>query len=268
MQGHAKAYTKRMNTDISNYEKQFLTYAQAFCEQEKHQRAMLELKVIHSQAVLAHMRKLVLEETLAPYARACLLAALFHDVARFEQFKRWRTFKDAHSTNHGLLGVKILKEQGWLNGEDKSTRTQVFAAVSMHNRFSIPSAVPEDIRLITLALRDADKLDILRVMCEHFSDKEGSDSAVTFYAKDDPKAWSENIIKAILEHRLASYADIVYVNDFKLLLGSWLHELHFETTKNALAKSNYLESILQDVPNDEPVQHAKKYILNILKQLG
>ncbi len=263
-----RAYKWAMSMEISSYLTQFLAYAQKFCDEEKKQKAMLELKIAHSRAVLAHMQLLVHERALVPYARACLLAALFHDVARFEQFKTWRTFKDAHSTNHGLLGVKILKKQGWLAGEDKRVQAQVLAAVGMHNRFSIPKSLPEDVKLITLALRDADKLDIMRVMYEHFTTSDARDAAVTFYAKDDPKGWSENIIKAILEGRLASYADIVYVNDFKLLLGSWLHEFHFNTTKALLAKSGYLEGILQDVPCDTRVQQAKDYVFKLLQEIN
>ncbi len=257
-----------MNLDISNYEAQFSSYAQAFCMAENENKGMLELKVIHTQAVLAHMHKLIEEKNLAPYGRACLLAALFHDVARFPQFARWRTFKDSNSTNHGRLGVKVLKEQGWLKHESLELRHQVFAAVGMHNRFSLPQNLPEDIKLITLALRDADKLDIFRVMSEHFCTNNQEDSAVTFYAKDEPEKWSPNIIKAIYEQRLASYGDIVYINDFKLLLGTWLHELHFEATKKALVKSGYLNLILQDLPKDLEVQQAKEYVLNLLKSMS
>ncbi len=266
-EGHG-GIQRPMNLDISSYENLFSRYAQSFCMVEDEHKSMLELKIIHTQAVLAHMRKLIKESSLEPYARPCLLSALFHDVARFPQFARWRTFKDSQSTNHGHLGVKVLKEQGWLDGENVRTRHQVLSAVGLHNRFSLPKGLPEDVRLITLALRDADKLDILRIMSEHFWVDAATNSAVTFYAKDDPKAWSQNILKAVSERHLASYNDIVYINDFRLLLGSWMHELHFETTKKILSKSGYLEIILQDLPADVEVQQAKAYLLGLLKNLA
>ncbi len=255
-----------MNLDISQYEAQFLSYAQEFCAAEHKQKSMLELKVVHSLAVLKHMRLLIQEKELMPYARACILAALFHDVARFEQFSRYRTFKDSLSCNHGTLGVKVLKAQDWLKYESKQVRTLVYAAIAMHNRFVIPKSLGNDVKLVTLALRDADKLDIFRVMSEHFFAKDKRDGAVVFHAKDDPKGWSENIIKAIFEQRIAAYKDVVYINDFKLLLGSWLHELYFKPTKKQLVKSGYLEMVLQDLPMNEPVQKAKSYLLDLLQQ--
>ncbi len=257
-----------MDLDISKYEELFSNYAQCFCDKEKQQKAMLELKVVHSFAVLKHMRVLIQEKSLMPHARACLLAALFHDVARFEQFSRYRTFKDSDSCNHGILGVKVLKQQGWLKSEDKRLCKLVFAAISMHNRFEIPKSLSEDVKLVTLALRDADKLDIFRVMSDHFSAKDTRDGAVVFHSKDEPELWSEHIIKAIYEERIASYADVVYINDFKLLLGSWLHELYFKSTRKALAQSGYLEIILQDLPKAEPVQKAKTYVLDLLKKVS
>ncbi len=256
-----------MNIDISKYETQFLNYAKAYCELEQKQRPMLELKITHSQTVLNHMRILIQEKALKPYARACLLAALFHDVARFEQFSQFRTFKDSESYNHGPMGVKIIKKKHWLESETSYDRALVFAAIGMHNRFMIPKKLANDVKLVTLALRDADKLDIFRVMSEHFSAKDNRDGAVVFHAKDEPQAWSENIIKSIFAGQIASYNDIVYINDFKLLLGSWLHELYFTSTKKILGQSGYLDNILKDVPMAEPVQKAKAYILNLLDKV-
>ena len=37
---------------------------------------------------------------------------MLHDIARFEQVKRYHTFVDRNSVNHGELGVKILFEEG------------------------------------------------------------------------------------------------------------------------------------------------------------
>ncbi len=256
-----------MKIDISNYEEAFLTYAQNFIDVENAHKDMLQLKVHHSLEVLQHTKHLVATEaTLQPYGRACLLAALFHDVARFYQFERWRTFKDAPGRNHGLLGAKILRQQQFLANESSLIQKQVIAAVAMHNRFSIPKHISHDIMLITQAVRDADKLDIIRIMAEHFSQKTGQNQAVVFYANEDPLGWSPKIIQDVLENRLAFYSDIQYVNDFKLLLGSWLHDLTFASSKKMFASSGHMDCILQDLPLIPQVQQAKQYIKKLLQQ--
>ena len=54
------------------------------------------------------------------------LCGLLHDMGRFEQLRRWDTFKDAESMSHAALGVEVLF------GENLQTRPrqQVSATLS------------------------------------------------------------------------------------------------------------------------------------------
>ena len=36
------------------------------------------------------------------------LCGLLHDMGRFEQLRRWDTFKDAESMSHAVLGIEVL----------------------------------------------------------------------------------------------------------------------------------------------------------------
>ena len=45
-------------------------------------------------------------------------AALLHDIGRFEQFHRYKTFSDARSEDHAALGVDAIKEEGLLQSID------------------------------------------------------------------------------------------------------------------------------------------------------
>ena len=157
-----------MNLDIKEHEAYFAAYSREYIQAESEDRYILELKVTHTHNVLQHMHALVSKESmLAPHERACLLSALYHDVGRFPQFSRWRTFKDTLSYNHGLLGVKVLKKKCWLRHESSLIQRKVLTAVGTHNRFALPAGLPQDIALITKAVRDADKLDIIRIMADH-----------------------------------------------------------------------------------------------------
>ncbi len=250
-----------MNTDISEHIERFKQYTEAFC-QDAQKKDMLELKILHTQYVLAHMRELVLEEEeLFPNARACLLSALYHDIGRFLQFTTYGTFKDAHSVNHATLGAKILHQEGFLQHESHLVRRQVLALVSIHNRYVLPINLSPILRSMADALRDADKLDILRIMAEHFSCQDKQSSAVTFYAQDEPLLYSEKILQDVLHKRVAAYADIVYVNDFKLLLCTWIHDLTYQGTQRALLSHGYIQKILQDLPSIPALQNAKENIL-------
>lgn len=147
----------------------------------------MDLKLRHTMAVLGNARRIAASEGFGvALTRACLLAALYHDVARFEQYLRYHTFKDRESCNHGQLGVKILKREARLAGEDAATRKIVLAAVGLHNRFALPAHLPRETELAAHVVRDADKLDILRIMDEHLGGPGPYSPTVVLNLPDDP----------------------------------------------------------------------------------
>ncbi len=256
-----------MKNDITLHQDFFTHYAQSFCEKTQ-DASMLHLKIQHTQRVLQYTQTLIqYEPVLQEHARACSLAALYHDIGRFEQFYLYNTFRDTASVNHALHGAKVLKKEGILQGEKPHVRKQVMAAVAMHNRFTLPQGLDMGLKRITCAIRDADKLDILRVMAEQFTPcapGEKKHDAVTFYAKDEPLRWSPAMLEDIMQNRLASYANIVYINDFKLLLGSWVHDMKFATSKKLMLKEGYLHSIFESLPKDPVMDAAKEHIFSLL----
>src|SRR6185369_2428225 len=71
------------------------------------------LKEEHTYAVCANMDRLTRSLQLEGHERRLAAAvALFHDVGRFEQYRRFGTFRDADSVNHAHLGVRVLMEEG------------------------------------------------------------------------------------------------------------------------------------------------------------
>ncbi len=261
--------------DISAHKEFFVAYAESFCKKID-DAAMLRLKIRHTEHVLRYAELLVQQEDcLQKHARACILAALYHDIGRFEQFLLYKTFRDTQSVNHALHGLKVLKREDILQKEKPLIQGQVLAAVGMHNRFALPSGLDSGLKNITYAVRDADKLDILRVMAEQFSpfspcptdgdEHEHRHEAVTFYAKDEPHKWSDVMLQDILHNRLASYANIVYINDFKLLLGSWVHDMYFSASKKYMWEDGHLHRILDSLPDVAPMHKAKAHILTQLK---
>jgi hypothetical protein len=176
--------------------------------------------------------------------RALSLAALYHDVGRFEQLKRWNTFSDALSCNHGLLGAGIIKKHGFLNGENREVRHQTIAAVALHNRFSLPEALRGDLLLIVAAVRDADKVDILRIMAEQLGPGSATDSTMLLHLNDAPDACSPAILTALREKRIARYMDMRTFDDFRLLLCTWLFELRFAASLRAIRENGCFNGIL------------------------
>lgn len=64
------------------------------------------------------------------------LIGLLHDIGRFEQIKRYNTFIDKNSINHGQLGVKILFDDNQIRRFIKDSKYDdiIKTAILNHNR--------------------------------------------------------------------------------------------------------------------------------------
>lgn len=96
------------------------------------------------------------------------LSGLLHDVGRFEQLRNFGTFNDAISIDHAGYGADILFRQGLIRKyvSDTCEDELLEQVIRCHSAFAIPKEYDE--RTVTFAkiLRDADKIDILRVNVE------------------------------------------------------------------------------------------------------
>ena len=258
--------------DISWHEDFFTRFFEEQLAQEHEDKTPMYLKHEHSLRVLAHARFLTETDSFAALAaklpcgpaqavRSTLLAALYHDIARFPQYLRWRTFRDKDSINHGIFGVKTLKQSGVLLRESPSLRRVVLAALALHNRYLLPPGLPQDVLLAANVVRDADKLDIFRIFAEQLAGGGPPSSTVLLSVKNDPALYTQKVLDDALARRVASYADLRSVNDFRILLGTWIYGLNFTESRKLLEQNGSLRSLLEDLPPLPALRAAQQQLL-------
>lgn len=250
--------------DIITHKRRFDDFVDHY--QQGPHRPMIDLKRRHSSCVLANGERLVLAEGLnGEIGRAALLGALYHDVGRFPQVVRWGTFNDAASTNHGALGVRVLKRENMLEGETACVRGIVLSSVALHNRYILPPRLPKAVLTVTCLVRDADKLDIMRIMAEHVNTVNPGDEVV-LRVRNEPDKWSPHIAEMVLKGMVPSYKDLVYINDFRMLLGTWLEDLYFPAARAQMAVSGHLEAVLSGLPDAPALRDARERLFSLLER--
>ena len=235
----------------AGHKARFLGYARSFRTGDPQHDQHLKIKERHTFGVVQCARRIAdAEPYFAPPAlrRALLLAALYHDIARFPQYARYQTFSDARSFNHGQFGCRELLRQGILAAETREIQAWVRSAVLLHNRFSLPPYLPEETRRITQAVRDADKLDILRVMRENLGAGATPDPVIVLHMPDSPE-YSPAILDAVRQRRLASFVDMRSTTDLRLLLCGWFYDLNFRASRALAVRSGHFLSILESLPD-------------------
>jgi HD superfamily phosphodiesterase len=96
------------------------------------------------------------------------LTGLLHDVGRFEQLRRYGTFVDAQSIDHAEFGADLLFKEGLIRNfiEDDSLDDLLEKAVRYHSAYRLPEDMTDYEKKFANLLRDADKIDILKVNVE------------------------------------------------------------------------------------------------------
>ncbi len=136
----------------------------------------VKLKIVHTYKVAELCRKIAESLSLAPEdVEFAWLLGMLHDVGRFEQLRRYNTFSDADSIDHALFGADLLfgEEQlirDYLDFEKEAPKEEELAlmrtAVASHSAYRLPENLDERTGMFCRILRDADKIDILRVNVE------------------------------------------------------------------------------------------------------
>ena len=142
---------------MSAAEKAFLAYTEPYLAYGE----KIRLKIDHTLRVRDLCEEIA--ESLGLDAQDRELASfcgLMHDIGRFEQWKRYGTYTDSRSVDHGDLGADLL-EAGEVSCFSCDEPETVIKTVRYHNKFELPQTLSERERLFAGIVRDADKIDIL-----------------------------------------------------------------------------------------------------------
>jgi len=203
--------------------------------------------------------------------KECMLAeaiALFHDLGRFEQFFKYKTFRDSESENHAVLGVKILNKERILSRLSGEEETLILKAVEYHNLMEIPKNMETSSKLhfFSRLIRDADKIDILRLASEEYAEEgKRRNPALELYLPD-ARGYSEPIVSEILNNRMAKSEDMKNRNDVKLLRLSWIFDINFPATFSLLKEYGYLEAIMSSLPETKETGILRRHFENYLNR--
>jgi len=212
--------------------------------------ANIDLKKDHSLCVLDEARMITRSLDLAPgFAGLCHVAALFHDLGRFTQYETYQTFNDKVSEDHGRLGLKVLRQTGVLKGLSSRERALVQTVVLLHNRRFLPRGLSSEASLALNVVRDADKLDIFPVVLTHFAPNAPLNLVVMLNLKPHETEYTPGVLAQVMARGLAEYNDMVWINDFKLLICSWVYDLNFPATRRAVLERGYLDAIIGLLPD-------------------
>ena len=130
----------------------------------------IALKIAHTYRVADHCEQIAKSLDMSEEdVEFAWLSGMLHDVGRFEQVTRYNTFIDSQSVDHAEFGADLLfGEERLIEGytDDRSLDDMLEIVIRQHNKYRIKEGLDERTLVFCNILRDADKVDILRVNVE------------------------------------------------------------------------------------------------------
>jgi len=248
------------NILVKEYYKWFKSYAKNFYGEDYVVNQNIELKEKHTLNVANHAANIAKSLNLTQEeVNTAEIIGLFHDIGRFEQFRTYKTFSDNLSENHATLGIKVLKDNKILENLDENRKKIIIKAIRLHNTKELPSNLNEEEALYCKLIRDADKLDIFRVVIEYEKERQNNPNP----AIDNlpfTEGYNKALLNDILLNRKISNNALKNYNDRKLYELGWITDLNFSFSFNYIKEKEIIKSLINCLPKDEGINRVLKYL--------
>lgn len=249
--------TEKAKLEFDNYAKQY------DIEDETLNRKYYHIyRVMKIAGEIAESLKLSEEEI-----QIAKIVGLLHDIARFEQYKRYKTFSDVKSIDHGDFGAEILKKDNFIRKfvETDEYDEIIIKSVKNHNKFKIEENLSDKELLYSKIARDADKLDIFFEI-------------LTMFYKDlkeieilENGTISEEIMEQVInEKQVLIKRGINNVDKFIIIL-CFTFDLNFKYSFDIMQKEDYINKIInrfdfKNAETKERIEQTRQILNNYIQK--
>jgi len=251
-----------MFIDLEKAKNEFIKYTNNYDSNDD----MIELKISHSIRVMEISKNIATQMDLtAEDIELATLIGLLHDIGRFDQQTKYKTFNDLKSFDHGDYGVEILDKDIRKYVETDKYDSLIKKAVKNHNKYEIEEGLSDKELLFCKIIRDADKLDILYQATYRFwSGKEELVNNSDIY---------DDVLDSINNEHLFKFEkgeNYKNINSVLCTLG-FVFDINFKESFKILKQENYINKIFDRFNYKDPqlMSNIKNKINNYIdKQIN
>jgi putative nucleotidyltransferase with HDIG domain len=231
----------------------FENYIAGFDHRDPRCRSKFDMKRQHSQTVAREIASIAQAIGLAPEDVALAkVIGLLHDVGRFLQFARYATFDDRVSVDHGVLGAAIVRENDLLAPLDPADRAVIETAILHHNKARLPELENQRCRRLAKLIRDADKLDIFRVILDSGKGSQQAEISALPGGTDV----SDQVIADLCNKNLVCASHVKNQIDLIFFRIGWLLDINFGPTREMIKDRGYFAMLRSMLPETDKISTA------------
>lgn len=228
----------------------------------------IKLKIVHTYHVADIAERIAKSISLSDEETDfAWLSGMLHDIGRFEQLRQFDTFNDFISIDHAEFGAdilfegdKLIKNFAELSPADLKLLEKT---IRLHNKYRMPGDLDEKTLMFSNILRDADKVDILRV---------NIDTPLSeIYSVPEDEILNSHISPMVLDTALHK-TEVVQRKYSKTPLDHLIghsclvFELVYKESYKIVKENDYINKLLSFKANDKVVNQEIKEIRNRINQ--
>lgn len=167
------------------------------------------------------------------------LIGLFHDIGRFYQYSKFHNFRDYENIDHADYGIEILCELGIL--DSLKEKNLIIKAIQNHNKYTIEKGLSEKENMFCKIIRDADKLDILKLVVEG-----------RIKLKSFNEEYSKEAVNELLSGHCLTIKNYSRLVDKSLVNLGLVNDMHYNYSKKYILNNHILEGIVEKFKESNP----------------
>ena len=255
-----------METIFNGIREWFNEYFESCISADGRKARLMALKLEHSKIVGTHARAIAEDERWpASEIELAEILGLLHDVGRFSQVIEFGTFSDERSVNHGERGYSVVLSSEVLLTLPKDIQTILLHGIRYHNARDIPDNLDTASTRFLRLVRDADKLDIFRIIHNAVKQKSTENQPeITLHVDIDgpvnPAALSE-----LKEGQNVSYRNIKSLADFGLAQLAWVYDLNYRYSLQYFVDNDILSIIKNLLPKEPQVDSVIDTVVDYIR---
>lgn len=252
---------------LQQYKSWFISYTNSYLKLSELYKENIKVKIDHTYRVIDEIKQISKSiELNHEETNLAEVIALFHDVGRFEQYAKYRTFSDKRSENHSIIGVNELRKHKVLHELKPGLEDFIYRCILYHNRAELPlNETPKSLKFAKL-LRDADKLDVFNLIVNYYENNSGKRNSSIELELPDNEGFNHLIYNDLMSEQMVLIEDVKNLNDFKLLQLGWLFDINFEYTYKKINNQNYISRLMKQLPDTEETEEINLKLQQYINQ--
>lgn len=204
----------------------------------------IKRKVKHTYRVMKITKRISRREHFSKEdTNLALIIALLHDIARFEQFTKFNTFRDVDSFDHGEMAVQILQKNNFIRKFIKTNKYDeiIYKAIANHNKYKVELNLNLNEEKFVKLIRDADKVDILNEAANIFW-KTNQEKKLINNSKVDEEVFNCILRKKTIQRR-KNTSRRISINSVLVYI-AFVFDINYKSSFNILRRKKYVNKII------------------------